>query len=120
MKVLFLDDMEERHLWARKVLHGHELHHVMTADEAADAMMAQKFDIASLDHDLSDEQSSGYGGGVSDGTVLAKWMATKLPKEKHPPMVLIHSMNPAGADRMHDLLKDAGFNVTKKPFTMWK
>lgn len=120
MKMLFLDDMPERHEKVRRLFIGRDVTHVFSAEEAAQAMKATKYDVVSLDHDLAEEQySPDYAGGGSDGTMLAKWMAEHLPKDKMPNLVMIHSLNPDGSKRMHKTLQDAGFRAVKKPFTMW-
>src|SRR5689334_19670090 len=53
MKILFLDDMEERHRLFKIRNIGRDVTHVYNAKEAIEALNSTKFDVVSLDHDLS-------------------------------------------------------------------
>lgn len=127
MKILFLDDMPERHVKAKSVLIGHELMHAMNCDEAKEMMLKHKFDVVSLDHDLAEEHYQPWGGYgeapasrlTKSGTEVAQWMATELPSSHRPPLVLLHTLNHSGAERMQAILQDAQYTVKKKPFTSW-
>lgn len=93
-KILILDDEEGRHSLFRKKYNIHELTHAYTADEAIDYLSKHKYDIVFLDHDL---------GTRATGIKVAKWMHSN----KIDAQVIIHSLNPVGAENMKHILKDA-------------
>lgn len=120
MKILFLDDDAERH--ARfKVAHiGIEVTYASSAMEAIDALKAICFDEAYLDHDLGGEKSQMTLPPWHEGSGydVAVYIST-LPEDRRPYKVVIHSYNPAGAERMEKVLrpcKEAGMIVKRKPF----
>ncbi len=127
MKILFVDDMQERHTKAIQQNIGRIVTSAYTAKEAIRLMREQCFDVVCLDHDLADEHYLEVFEGkvpgatlAGSGTEIAAWMASKdFPQHNRPKQVILHSLNPAGRQRMLGLLRDAGFNVFEKPFTMW-
>lgn len=96
MKILFLEDDENRIAKARQGFVGHELHLAWTAESAIRLLAKVTFDLVSLDHDLGGTQM-----GPSDensGYAVAKFIA-EMPRQQRPP-VIVHSFNPVGADNM--------------------
>lgn len=91
MRILFLDDDQWRHDLALEANRGHDVTYVWTAAEAEEAMAAERFDLASLDHDLGEEVDN-------DGMHAARWLADH-PRWA-PRMVVIHSWNPVAAAGM--------------------
>lgn len=73
-----------------------------------------KYDLISLDHDLDGRHYVEAVEGT--GTEVVQWMATKMPKEKMPDCVWLHSYFAAGAQRMYDILVAAGIPARKRPF----
>jgi hypothetical protein len=75
-------------------------------------------DEISMDHDLGCVPEDGLfakGSAEETGLDLAHWIAEhkiNLPK------VTVHSWNPSGARSMANVLADAGYNVTIRPFTV--
>lgn len=113
LRILFLDDDEWRHLRFRAISGGHEVAHVRTHDEAIAALAARRFDQAWLDHDLSQRQTQRAlagldSGGEKTGLDVARYIAETLAPELRPPLVVIHSLNPPGGDRMQAVLRAAG------------
>lgn len=107
MRVLVLDDEEIRHTAIRAKLPNSEQVHVYTAEEAIEALDHQeRFDIAFLDHDL---------GTVCTGREVTR-LITELPWYHRPTTVIIHSVNPVGAQRMHAELVDMVDEVLVVPF----
>lgn len=101
MRILFLEDDENRIRKARQGFVGHRLVVAVTAEEAVAELNSQQFDLASLDHDLggtvmaeSDENS---------GHAVAKHIAAMSA----PPPVIVHSFNPVGAGLMMNCLSGA-------------
>jgi CheY-like chemotaxis protein len=75
-------------------------------DKAKDAISLLKdkeWDWLFLDHDLGDEASVESGPGT--GYEVAEWLEQN--PEYKPEKIVVHSMNPAGRDKMLAALKDA-------------
>ncbi len=76
---------------------------VKTADEAIALLKTGKVKSASLDHDLTIEQTLGRTDKEKTGYDVVCWM------EKHnvwpPNGVAVHSMNPVGAARMRQVIR---------------
>lgn len=125
VRVLFLDDDPERQTRFRMNAIGCDLVQVWNYEEAAVALAGDRFDQVFLDHDLSERQAvwpaldggdEPYGHGERTGLDVAQLVAA-LPDEKRPSLVIIHSYNPDGARRMHQVLADAGMRrVYREPF----
>jgi CheY-like chemotaxis protein len=124
MRILFLDDMEERHELFQKLVKDTS-HFVVMRRNVEEAVKAVEetdppFDMMFLDHDLADEHYPGYTGPVSDkaanGTDFVKWLVRDVEKEKWPSHVVVHSWNPDGKKRMAFLLADFGIPVSLEMF----
>lgn len=132
---MFLDDDEERHELFRLRLGEHlskvKLRQVMTAQEAIDALKTEdRFDVLSLDYDLdlTSELEAPQGFDPAEwkrfmramekekGLAVATFVASKLPQAKIPSMVIIHSVNRAGARRMARVLSTRIKEVHVQPF----
>lgn len=104
MKILFLDDDLDRHSKFTEASNGSEVTFVHGVAQAIEALSTDQFDIAFLDHDLDGrvfvEESEGTG------TEVAEYIA-KMPAENRPRIVIVHSMNPYGAQRMMNILRTA-------------
>ena len=115
MRILFLDDDENRHNKFAQTHIGEYITQVRTVEACIDAIKNNpRYDLISLDHDLGGQVYVEAVEGT--GTEVANWMATEMAPEKMPDRVWIHSFNPAGAKRMHDILAAAGIPVRKRPF----
>jgi len=115
MKILFLDDDPVRTKKARRCFAKDKLHEAETAKQAI--MLLEKhspYDAVSLDHDL--------GGNIycpSDevsGFAVAEYIS-KMPKEKMPKQVVVHSFNLSGAENMRKVLQGI-VPVVKRPFNL--
>lgn len=122
-RVLFLDDMEDRHAAFKNRTAGTRVVHVWTAEEACSKLLTCVFDVVFLDHDLADEHYDHDASvdGVGDGTGLqvAGWIAAnacELRARDEQPFVVVHSLNPAGSQRMLDVLAEAGVPAVRAPF----
>lgn len=104
--VLILDDEDIRHETFDMVLDEHDLVHVFTVDQAIFELTHRKFDAVFLDHDLR---------MLKTGLDVADFMCS-MPNELRPDLVVIHSLNPVGAQAMAMVLEQAKFNVMKMPF----
>lgn len=116
MKILFLDDDEDRH--ARYSLRsiGHEVHHVRTSAEAIDALKHRgPYDVADLDHDLGGLQMV-EPGLVGHGGDVARHL------EQNPEcarIVVLHTFNQPAAFKMAMLMGEAPLAVAYAPFGTW-
>lgn len=118
MKILFLDDDHQRHTRFRFRTIGNDVTHVYTADEAIDHLTTRgPYDEVWLDHDLSEQASVGiYHPDERTGYHVACFIAETLAPELRPPLVIVHSLNPSGATRMHAALASGGIKVRREPF----
>lgn len=104
MRVLVLDDDDNRHNRFREWLIGTIAVHVHTADAAIEALKGpDRYDLVCLDHDLDlctdmTIEETGTGQDVAD------WIARVQEPEKWPRAILIHSHNDRGAESMRDEL----------------
>jgi len=96
VKILFLDDDEQRHEYARKELIGHEVWHVRTVAEALTQLSVGVFDLAMLDHDLGGQHYA-PSNEVSGYEVARRIADGDVPR---PGFVRVHSYNAPGANRM--------------------
>lgn len=124
-RILILDDLKIRHDRFISILHGHELVHAWTYDEAIDALVKKgPFDMACLDHDLGENLNveptvlyDMYHNVELDGSDLALWLFQN--QWACPRKILIHSHNPAGSIFMFDILsKIPNIEVRKLPFAV--
>jgi coenzyme F420-reducing hydrogenase alpha subunit len=118
MKVLFLDDMQERHdLVDQSIPANAEVTHVYTAQQAIDSIKFNnsRWDVVCLDHDL------GQGHGLSDneaptGMEVVDYLLD-LTEEKRPAIVVVHTWNAPAGDRMEEKLRQNGYRVIRRAFT---
>jgi CheY-like chemotaxis protein len=116
MRVLILDDDQERHeaFAFRFAGRGTTAVHVHSAVEAVEALSdasLERFGLAQLDHDLDPD----FRSNTPNGLIVAEYIAA-MPVERRPAFVVIHSWNPAGAARMARALLAANVVVAYKPF----
>lgn len=107
VRVLILDDIQQRHDQADAAFIGCERVHAWTAGQAIEALRGPRFDVATLDHDLGlngDDPGTGYD--------VARFIVEEMPSKRRPKRVLIHSFNPVGSKRMFDVMHEAGVRVT--------
>lgn len=119
MKLLFMDDMEERHVHLASKLDqcGMEITHSYTAQDAIAKLNTTVFDAVSLDHDMASEHyiracsaDSGCGCDVVDWICLN---ANRFTDTKF----IIHSWNTDGVKRMHDALRKFNLDCLVKQFS---
>lgn len=120
MRILFLDDDQERHDAFRKRMPAPlEIVSVYTVAQAKESLDRNNpFLEAHLDHDLADygpRDMYGYRDEYT-GQHVAHYIA-RMPAEKRPNLVRIHSWNPDGARAMHEILQGAGVRVFRRPFS---
>lgn len=110
MRFLFLDDEPARHRAFAARSGRHEVVAVSDPLIAIGLLQADggRFDVAFLDRDL---------GHVLTGENVAVAMA-RLPSDKRPKRVVVHSQNKLGGDSMERTLRSAGYHVVRAPFVL--
>ena len=116
MKVLVLEDSEERITWFRSKFPSAEI--VNTADEAIRLLSEAPYDVIFLDHDLAPLHYEGYNpiNDESSGRKVTRWIiATDTQKSAR---FVVHSLNAPGAAAMVETLHLSGRRVEWVPFTV--
>ncbi len=127
MRILFLDDMGDRHrTFESKFGKKFTITHAYSYEEFIDIMENEEdFDVLFLDHDLSNKAimcNPNDDIGEKTGTDIARWLVGYFSgdyADDHKPSVIVHSLNPAGRENMVNILNDAGFEVKGIPFFMF-
>ena len=104
MRVFVLEDNPGRLDFFRKLFPG-----CVTAinyPEAVAALEGTRFDLVYLDHDIP---------GSENGADVAFWM-TRMPREKWPDKVIVHSSNVRGSLAIFFTLRRAGFAVEQQMY----
>lgn len=114
--LLLLDDDPQRHAHYAEQYRRWTITHAYSYDECVRALDAATtpFDVAQLDHDLDWMQAAGLPSPVPSGTNVAEYIA-KLPPNRVPKTIVIHSWNRQGRARMAHLLRATRAEVTIKP-----
>ena len=103
MRILILDDNENRHKEFNKRLIGHVVKNVYTVEETIKYLEEEKWDFVFLDHDLGGKINE--PSGPSTGYEVARWLQNN--PNRQPDQIVIHSYNPTGARNMKSLLPNA-------------
>lgn len=113
MRILVLEDNEERIKYFKQGLIGYTVDYCTTAKECKERIENTIYNLIFLDHDLggrvyvdSDEEDTGYQ--------VAKLIPDSINKNTR---VVIHTLNPQGAKRMKQAI---GTNATWVPFISLK
>lgn len=122
-KVLFLDDMQDRHIEFMKICIGLDIdiQPVWNAKDAIKYLKKNEYKIAFLDHDLEIDHYSDKGQTkpvIEDtGAEVAEFISQM---EKPPEIVVVHSYNAVGRKRIIELLAKTNSHITvyDRPFGM--
>ena len=114
MKIFVLDDCLDRHesidKWFAK---EHEVFHAVTTKEGKELIQNHVFTTLFLDHDLNEYDQEGR---EVTGYDFCRWLSDQSINRDI--QIIIHSVNPIGADNMKCYLIQNGFtNVVCIPFT---
>lgn len=101
MQILILDDDLTRHAIFNEKLKNHDVTGVYHAKDCIRELKEHTWDVVFLDHDLGGYQM--VDSGIGTGWEVADWL-NKNPDRK-PEQVLIHSLNPPGAEQMRQLIE---------------
>ncbi|MCA1593583.1 MAG: response regulator [Acidobacteria bacterium] len=115
-RILIVEDDETRCAWFRARLAGRELDVTCDVPTAIAWLGEREYEAILLDHDLADEH---YFSDAHDdertGYAVASWLAAH-PDSQRDAMIVIHSLNYTGAQRMLDALQAAGRDAEHVPF----
>ncbi len=115
MRILILEDTDERIKKFRQKLIGHEVTVTKSSTECIKILTDQPtFDYIFLDHDLCVEFSK---PGKDTGYKVAEWISNN--PLRCPRHVLIHSLNNTGAAAMMARLGEVNIRATYIPF-LWE
>jgi len=104
LRILILDDDENRHVAFSKQLIGNVVVHALTAEQAIYQLERHgPWDVVFLDHDLGGSQMVESGPGT--GYEVAQWLAGH--EDKQPKTIILHTYNPVGAQNMKACLPQA-------------
>ena len=115
-RILLVEDDEVRCAWFRARLVGYELDVTCDVREAVVWLAEREYAVVLLDHDLMEEHYfSNEPDDERTGYAVAAWLAAH-PQRQHTALILIHSLNYSGAQRMLAVLQDAGRDAEHIPF----
>lgn len=97
MKVFLLEDSYQRVEKFKKLFQEHSLTHSADSQEAIEILANQAFDLICLDHDLNEHDNEWIASG--DGYEVANFLGNSQTPNDNA-LILIHTMNPPGGDRM--------------------
>jgi CheY-like chemotaxis protein len=116
MRILIVEDDEDRCAWFREHLRGRELDVTCDVQQASAWLQERDYSVILLDHDLIEEHYfSDEPDDERTGYAVALWLATH-PDRQRDADIIIHSLNYSGAARMLDVLHDAGRHAEHVPF----
>ena len=115
-RILLVEDDEMRCHWFRQKFASHVLDITCDVAEAARWLEEREYATILLDHDLREEHYfSDEHDDERTGYAVAAWLAAHPDRHRNATIV-VHSLNYAGAQRMLDLLHDAGRDAEHVPF----
>ncbi|HEV7857491.1 MAG TPA: cyclic-phosphate processing receiver domain-containing protein [Pyrinomonadaceae bacterium] len=115
-RILIVEDDETRCAWFGEKFAGREMDVTCDVGQAVAWLSTRDYTVILLDHDLAeehyfsdehDDERTGYG--------VAAWLAAH-PDRQRDAMIVIHSLNYVGAQRMLDALHGAGRDAEHVPF----
>ena len=119
MKILIVDDQNERHYGFRLIYYPkHEMRKAFTVKNAIAELEKSNFDLIHLDHDLQDFEHFNDGRKPLEhtGMEICKYLINKQYTGK----VIIHSWNTVAALQMKKMFEDNGINVSYEPYQLPK
>jgi len=115
-RILIVEDDPTRCAWFEQKLTGRTLDVTCDVAEATRWLGERDYDCILLDHDLTDEHYfSDEPDDEHTGYAVAAWLASH-PDRQREALIVIHSLNYTGAQRMLDALHNAGRDAEHVPF----
>lgn len=112
MKILVVEDSEDRNQHFRQWLQGHDFSIVLNAEDGIRQVHAKKYDVIFLDHDLGD-RSGVPSDDPNTGYAVAKEIPNSINRDAQ---VIVHSMNPVGSQNILNVLSG---KATHRVFGNW-
>lgn len=100
MKILILEDDQNRISSFKRVLSAHQVTFTEKAEDCIRELRDNKFDCLFLDHDLGGEVYVDSGPGT--GYEVAKWLEEH--EDRQPNLIFLHSLNSVGVKNMKQAL----------------
>lgn len=114
MKILVVDDEEQRHFGFRLAYPTANIAKAYNVEQAIRVIDTYDFDLIYLDHDLQDFEHFTDGRKPLEHT--GSEICSYLIKKGYTGKVIIHSWNTAASLRMKKMFEDAGINVSYEPY----
>jgi CheY-like chemotaxis protein len=115
-RVLVVEDDEMRCVWFRQKFASHAMDVTSDVEQAVRWLAEREYSTILLDHDLLEEHYfSDERDDERTGYFVAAWLAAH-PDRQRDAMIVVHSLNYSGAQRMLDILHDAGRDAEHVPF----
>ncbi|HVG31950.1 MAG TPA: cyclic-phosphate processing receiver domain-containing protein [Pyrinomonadaceae bacterium] len=115
-RILIVEDDPTRCAWFERKFTGRKLDVTCDVAEAARLLAERDYECILLDHDLTeDHYFSDEPDDEHTGYAVAAWLASH-PDRQRDAIIIIHSLNYTGAQRMLDTLRDAGRDAEHVPF----
>jgi CheY-like chemotaxis protein len=115
-RILIVEDDEARCAWFDEKFAGREMDVTCDVAQAFEWLAERDYAIILLDHDLIDEHYfSDEPDDERTGYAVAAWLAAH-PDRHREAVIVIHSLNYSGAQRMLDKLGEAGLEAEHIPF----
>jgi CheY-like chemotaxis protein len=115
-RVLLVEDDEMRCAWFRQKFAAHVLDITCDVGQAVEWLEERDYATILLDHDLREEHYfSDERDDERTGYAVAAWLAAHPDRHRNA-LIVVHSLNYAGATRMLDILRDAGRDAEHVPF----
>ena len=115
-RILIVEDDAERCEWFQEKFSHRTLDVTCDVQQAVAWLAERDYEMILLDHDLMEEHY--YSDEPDDertGYAIAAWLAAH-PDSQREALILIHSLNYFGADRMLSILREAGRDAEHVPF----
>ena len=120
MRILIVDDDQTRNEVFRKRYRGQDASIVrMYSDAIRRLATGAKYDLISLDYDISEKEPGNveYTGKRKTGLDIAKYIAENLAgTPRAPTRVIVHSHNAMRAPQIQDVLEQAGIRTEYTPY----
>lgn len=115
MKILIIDDENERHWGFAKIYSNHQITQAYTVESAIKNLEQYDYDLIHLDHDLKDFEQFTDGRKPKEHTGME--ICSYLIKRGYLGKVIIHSWNTPASFRMKRLFEYAGITVAYEPYS---
>ena len=115
-RILIVEDDDERCRWFNQKFVGRELDITCDVGQAIAWLAERDYGVILLDHDLAEGH---YLSDVPDdertGYAVAAWLGAH-PDRQRDALIIIHSLNYHGAQRMLEIMREGGRDAEHLPF----